>query len=184
MEGNERLSSHVRDRFYDLMINCKFNALYYQKYMQTPFNIDIGISVVCAVLSTAGVISIIEGTAPVSRTTALLVFAQVGAIMRPYLPCAKRVSAANFMSIEFQDLYRELESDWFLQLHSTYDIDDLDLERRLLSYQVCYDRIEERFGSNLTFPENKKAYQNAQEEMNVYFQTHVCNKGVERYVSE
>lgn len=182
MEVKKRFSSHMRERYYDLMINCKFNTLYYQKYMIMPARVDLSISCVSTVLSTVGVISVIEDFIPLWGTAALLLSGQILAIIRPYLPYAQRISSSNFMSIEYQDLYRRLESDWFRYLHSSSNADTPEMETLLSAYQVCYDRIEERFGSGLTFPLNKKSYDEAEEEMNLYFETHIINKGVEANV--
>lgn len=163
----------MRDRFWTMFAEIKFESEYYWKYRDNSQRIDFWLTLVSTFTTGAGVVCLlIEKNLPL-LWTGLVVISQTYHAVQHLLPFQERITRINYFLPRIERLLDEIESEW----DSIDTKNDEQIAQIIHTIQSKRTSFKQEFIGSFPFPHSKSCTKFANDSIKKHFEYHYTSKG-------
>lgn len=155
------------EQFWEMLVDFKIAEYYYQAYALYASRRKMCLSIVYALSSVGFVVGWFYTGSCHLLWGALIVLAQVLSVLQPFMPYDKQLRAACYIHQDIVPLNNRIGLTWL-------SINDNTSEKRISNwvqeFQDEHQRIETRFATPNTFPQNRRLHKKAEENTLIYLE--------------
>lgn len=156
----------MRNNYFELLSQVKFDIEYYKLFYQKYTNIERGIGIVFAAVSTGSLAGFFACETGKSVYAVILVVIQVANAVKPYLPFANRAKELDRLLIKMEYLFAEIENGW-----SDIEKDKLDeqqMQSMINTFKKRRTELQMEYLPDDILPTDEKITQKADKNANEY----------------
>ncbi len=154
------------ESFWRIFFDVKVASYYYQFYSVRSRRLKTVVSIICTLASSASIVSWYQSGRLHTLWAILIFLSQLAAVLQPFFPYEKQYHAACYIYEDLTELATDAERVWY---SLTPDTSPEKINNHIQHFHEEMNRIESRFATADTFPQNMRLYKQAEENATIYF---------------